>query len=73
MTRKARFTLADVARAIKAVRSTGAEVARVEIAEGGRIVVVTAEGAALDEGAASRSTSSTLARWLEERERDGVH
>jgi stringent starvation protein B len=37
------FRQADVTRAVKAVRSAGVNIARVEVARDGRIVIITAE------------------------------
>jgi hypothetical protein len=39
------FRQADVTRAVKAVRSAGVDIVRVELTKDGRIVIVTAEAA----------------------------
>jgi hypothetical protein len=44
--RPATVTQADIARAVKAVRSAGVDIVRVEVASDGRIVIVTAEAPA---------------------------
>ena len=46
------FKKADVARAVKAVRAAGIDIARVEIDKDGRIVVVTTTDCSRDDGAA---------------------
>lgn len=73
MRRKGLFTADDVTRALKGARNAGATVARLEVMADGRIVLVTAEGAALDAKAGPGATLSPLQRWKAEEEQSGVH
>lgn len=66
--RLAQFSADDVSRAFKGAKNAGAAIARCEIAPDGRIVLVTTEGAALDEqnNSTAKSKLTPLQRWQAE-------
>jgi hypothetical protein len=66
--RLATFSADDISRAFRGAQNAGAKVARCEIEPGGRIVLVTTDGAALDvlDKSGAKSRLSALARWQAE-------